>query len=58
MTRFRYWLADDVLLELVRRVHPPRKDGAPKGKKWQIIEVPRRISQTEAEMLAAQVRDL
>lgn len=45
----------DVLLELLRRVYPGEQ---PQARVWQIIEVPRRITKTEAEQLAAQVENL
>ena len=52
MTRFRIWLAW-LLLDLVRRVYPGSHE-----KTWQIIEVPRRITETEARELAEMVKNL
>lgn len=49
----RLWLSF-VLLKMARWVHP---DASPRGKVWQVIEVPRRITKTEAEMFASMVRD-
>ncbi len=53
MRLFRFWLAAR-FIAAARRVYPgDRKAGV-----WQIIEVPRRISLTEAEHLASQVVNL
>lgn len=56
MTRFRWWLTDR-LLDVLRYVCPlpPGKQRAPR---WQIIEVPRRITRGEADRIAAEVEQL
>lgn len=48
-------LVSNMLLWLLRKTYPGKK---PTGAVWQIIEVPRRISTTEAEQLAEQVNNL
>ena len=50
----RRWFSN-LLLWMLQRSYP--RKSAP-GTVWQIIEIPRRISQTEADQLAEQVRNL
>ena len=58
MRRLRWWLVS-VLLDLARRTHPGTPPPYEYDKRvWQIIEVPRRISETEAAQLAQQVQNL
>ncbi len=53
VTAIRQWLAWR-LLNLARVIYP----AATKQRVWQIIEVPRRISEKEAADLASQVENL
>ncbi len=53
MTTIRL-LISNVLLWLLRKTYPAKTTDAV----WQIIEVPRRISATEAKQLAQQVTNL
>jgi hypothetical protein len=50
---FRRWFSWR-LLNLARRIYPAKS----KQRVWQIIEVPRRLSEQEADDLAAQVVNL
>lgn len=55
--RIRLWICWR-LLKLARLAHPSSATPlSPENRYWQIIEVPRRISETEARELAATVRN-